>query len=330
MSRSVYLNAHRDAYDEKAGPIAPLFAEEVDARTSVATGYVELKATDKKLHDPYCEDLVRVAAASFVPEYVWVYLHEPTWGDAAPKELRLGEFDSWRAAHLAGHIAQTRGGLAFADQNKPKSDPPKREVDSRALLKQGREALQKGDPQRAITDSFDKVIDAFETAFKGTDRILYSTQTQEQALLYTALPNPEKRAVAVVNGDWADAYMMKGYALNELNRRAEARAALEAAVRLAPLDAQALSELAFTYQAMKNCDKSLELYARAATAAEIASSDQNRTEDLTKAWRGHGYCLVEQGQFDEAEALYNKCLVRDPSDSKSRGELDYIRRTRPH
>jgi Flp pilus assembly protein TadD len=46
--------------------------------------------------------------------------------------------------------------------------------------------------------------------------------------------------------------------------------------------------------------------------------------DLTRAWRGKAYCLVEQGHLDEAEQLYHKCLELDPNDSKAKNELKYI------
>jgi Flp pilus assembly protein TadD len=58
--------------------------------------------------------------------------------------------------------------------------------------------------------------------------------------------------------------------------------------------------------------------------AEIASDDATKTINLTRAWRGQGYCLVEQGKLNEAEAMYRKCLALDPKDNKARGELEYI------
>ena len=51
---------------------------------------------------------------------------------------------------------------------------------------------------------------------------------------------------------------------------------------------------------------------------------ERKLEDLGSAWRGEGYCLVEQGKLDEAEAIYRKALEANPKDQKSQGELRYI------
>jgi len=63
-------------------------------------------------------------------------------------------------------------------------------------------------------------------------------------------------------------------------------------------------------------------------AAEVGEPKSTKTTDLTLAWRGQGYCLVELGRFDEAEKLYKKCLALDPSDKKAKGELEYIKSKR--
>jgi tetratricopeptide (TPR) repeat protein len=76
---------------------------------------------------------------------------------------------------------------------------------------------------------------------------------------------------------WADAYLLKAYALTELKRVPEAQKALESAIALSPMNSQYLSELAFTYQAQKNCVKSIATYAQAASMAELASEDATKT-----------------------------------------------------
>lgn len=81
----------------------------------------------------------------------------------------------------------------------------------------------------------------------------------------------------------------------------------------------------FGYQAQKDCAKSIATYEEAAGLAELGSDEQSKTIDLTRAWRGEGYCLVEQGKLDLAEAMYKKSIALDPHDDKSRGELNYIR-----
>lgn len=194
------------------------------------------------------------------------------------------------------------------------------------LLLKGQDALKKGLPQKAITEFFDPVIDHYTQAFKGETKRIYSAQNQMQAIIYVALPSESQVGTEVIDGTWADAYLMKAYALTELGKLKEAQQALESAVALSPMNSQYLSELGYTYQAQKDCDKSISTYIQAASMAELGSDDTTKTADLTRAWRGEGYCLVEQGKLKEAEAMYEKSIALDPKDEKSKGELAYIRR----
>lgn len=193
-----------------------------------------------------------------------------------------------------------------------------------SLLVKGRDALKKGQAQKAITEYFDPVIQHYTDIYKGETKRIFSARNQMQAIMYVALPDDKKQGTEVIDGTWADAYLMKAYALTELGKLQEAREALESAIALSPMNSQYLSELGYTYQAMKDCDRSIEMYVQAASMAELASDDATKTTDLTRAWRGQGYCLVEQGKLEEAEAVYRKSLELDPKDEKSKGELNYI------
>jgi tetratricopeptide (TPR) repeat protein len=194
----------------------------------------------------------------------------------------------------------------------------------RALLVKGKERLQKGSAQKAIDDYFDPVIDHFVAAYKGTTKHIYSAQNQQQVIIYVALPDENHVGTEVLDGTWADAYLLKAYALTELGKLKEAQEALSAAIALSPMNSQYLAELAYTYQQMKDCDKSISTYDAAASMAELGSTEVTKTADLTRAWRGKGFCLVEQGKLKEAEAMYEQSLALDPNDSKSKGELNYI------
>jgi tetratricopeptide (TPR) repeat protein len=213
--------------------------------------------------------------------------------------------------------------IASAESTKkaPAVDPPSREHN---LLIKGRDALNKGAPQKAITEYFDPVIKHYTDIYKGETKRIYSARNQIQAIMYVALPDDNKQGTEVIDGTWADAYLMRAYALTELRKLKEARQALESAIALSPMNSQYLAELGYTYQAMKDCDKSIEMYSQAASMAELASDDATKATDLTRAWRGQGYCLVEQGKLEEAEAMYRKSLALDPKDDKSKGELNYI------
>jgi tetratricopeptide (TPR) repeat protein len=212
--------------------------------------------------------------------------------------------------------------MAFAENTKQPAVPTLSK--EHTLLVKGGDALKAHAPQKAIADYFDPVIQHYMEAYKGETKRIYSAQNQMQVIMYVALPDEKKLGTEVLDGTWADAYLMKAYALTELGKLKEAQQALESAIALSPMNSQYLSELGYTYQALKDCDKSIATYEQAASMAELASDDTTKTADLTRAWRGEGYCLVEQGKIKEAEAMYEKSLALNPNDDKSIGELKYI------
>jgi tetratricopeptide (TPR) repeat protein len=197
-------------------------------------------------------------------------------------------------------------------------------TNSQERLAQGRKLIETGEAQRAITECLQPVIDGYEkTPERGHTR-RYSAQNMVQAIIYAALPTDKDQSVEVKDGAWADAYLLKAYALIELKKIPDAQTALQAGIHLSPMNSRYQSELAYTYQVLKDCDKSIETYREAASAAELGSDDKAKLDDLGIAWRGEGYCLVEQGKLDEAEAIYRKALDANPDDRKSQGELQYI------
>ncbi len=210
-------------------------------------------------------------------------------------------------------------------EEKQASDEPSEDL--QALI-DGRRVLEDGDPQRAIKEFFDPVIQHYESVYSRSDSTIYSAQNMQQAVLYAALPGDGKQAVEVTDSTWADAYLMKAYALIELKKVEQAEPVLEKAIALSPMSSQYLSELAYVYQVEGDCGKSIATYEKAEAAADLGSDDETKTSDSTRALRGQGYCLVEQGKLDEAEAMYRKALAVDPSDSRSSAELEYIENLR--
>lgn len=119
MARANYVSKHESDYGGQAGLIVPTYDEELSARSTATQIYRELKAADSKLAIGYFEDLVRIDNAGFLPEYVWVYLHQDTW-KTAPEPERLKLFDEWRSSQLTDHKSQTHGRLLIGEPSKKK------------------------------------------------------------------------------------------------------------------------------------------------------------------------------------------------------------------
>lgn len=200
-------------------------------------------------------------------------------------------------------------------------------------LTAGMQLLQLRQPDRAITDYFDKVIAAYELRYKDEKFRPYTGRTRVERLLYllqaaNAKEEP-KRGAVIVAQHWSDAWYLKGYALVELKRPAEARSALEAALALAPRNSQYLGELGTVYLGQRDWPQAQKIFEQAEAAAKEFSPPEVKNKELSRAWRGLGYVYVEQGRWDDAEQIYLKCLELDRNDRRAQNELNYVRAQRP-
>jgi tetratricopeptide (TPR) repeat protein len=322
LSRARYVREHESEYDWKPGVIIPSFGEEVAALTDALKVYRELQQKSEPLQVPYFNDLERVSAQSYLREYVWTYLHENAW-DTPPDNLRFVDFLHWRATNLAQHLALPKGAIVFAIKGvEPPKDAPLWPREANMIL-QAKKVMDSGNKELAIAQYIDPVIYHYERTFH--DKVVFAAHNKAQLTLYGELAKQEKREVIITDRVWPDAYLMKAYLLADLRQVSDAQESLKKAVALSPQTAQYISELGYTYEAQGQCDRAITFYEQAASAAEVGSDDDHRKViDLTRAWRGKGYCLTEQGHFDEAEQLYRKCLELDPEDSKAKNELKYI------
>jgi hypothetical protein len=110
MARAAYRIEHKLPLPE-SGSIFSTFEEEIQARTSAAQIYQELKEKDKGLHDSYWETLSPIKSKGFMNAYVWTYLRQASWPESQqPKNLSA--FQAWSRSHLKNHKAITYGGLA--------------------------------------------------------------------------------------------------------------------------------------------------------------------------------------------------------------------------
>lgn len=171
---------------------------------------------------------------------------------------------------------------------------------------------------------------AYDRRYAREPRQKFCSYSREEVLAaMVGAAGAKQDAVAIGNG-WCDALFIKGFALADLRRYAEAAPVMERLVALAPYHAQYLSELGYVYQQQRDWPRSYALYTRARDASAMVR-DERRAYERGRALRGMGYALIEQGRWDEAEAIYRECLQLDPADPRALNELRYIQdqRARP-
>jgi tetratricopeptide (TPR) repeat protein len=196
------------------------------------------------------------------------------------------------------------------------------------LIDEARTLLTKKQPQAALANC-DKVIAAFKEHYANTKEKIYCARTSTESLSYLlqAAANSNKlgkKDAIVLSSTWASAYFLKGYALQELDRIADAKSALMEALELSPWNSLYLSELGSIYKLEKNWKEAQKTFDAAEEHAALSPDDLKATE-LGLARRGQGYVLVELGHLAEAEKKYVQCLKDDPNDKKAAAELEYVR-----
>ncbi|HET6631756.1 MAG TPA: hypothetical protein VFG73_03510 [Rhodanobacteraceae bacterium] len=155
----------------------------------------------------------------------------------------------------------------------------------------------------------------------------YCARDQMEALVYLGEAASRHVQALVLSPTWANAYFYRSSALTNLGRIAESQAALRKALALSPWNSLFLAEMGFIYEQQRRFEKSLELFKQAEAAVEF-SPESMRQLELAHALRGEGFSLTELHRFDQAEAKYRHALRLNPSDQRSKNELEYIRKKR--
>src|SRR3569623_2280539 len=84
-------------------------------------------------------------------------------------------------------------------------------------------AIKAGRPQEAV-DVLAPVIAAFDADQTKETRRLYCGMSMTESLAYMALPDPDKKSAVALPPGYCTALYLKGFALIDLNRIADARA----------------------------------------------------------------------------------------------------------
>ena len=113
FARMDFIGRNGGRYQRAPGVIVPIFDEEVFARSEAAKIYRNLKQANKSMESNYFNELEKIDAAGYMPEYVWRYLRRPEW--AAPADnLRTADFERWSRGNIsASHAPETKGRVIF-------------------------------------------------------------------------------------------------------------------------------------------------------------------------------------------------------------------------
>lgn len=135
-----------------------------------------------------------------------------------------------------------------------------------------------------------------------------------------------------VSSNICDAYFLKGFALVDLGRHAEALPNLETAIAMDPDNTHYLNEMGEWYKAARQWDQSLAFFTRASETSDLsldylddkAEAKRVRNDRLCRSYRGISFSQSELHHWDEARAALKKCLAIYPNDPGSLNEMTYI------
>jgi Tfp pilus assembly protein PilF len=192
-----------------------------------------------------------------------------------------------------------------------------------ALIERAATLIQERKPAEAIA-LLDQVIAAEETAHKGETRRVYSSRGPAETLLYMVQAAAAKQEAIAAGPQWGLATFLKGFALIDLGSAEAAGPLLARAAELSPANSQYLAEFGEWHKSRRDWAQAYAWFEKAEGAAAL-SPPHSQTPNRTRALRGMGFALIEQGKLDEAAKAFKKCLELDPNDAGAKQELDYIR-----
>ena len=186
---------------------------------------------------------------------------------------------------------------------------------------------QQGDAHAALT-LLDAAIALYEKTFAEEKRRIYAAHNPTETLYYLTTAAHHNEDAVVVEGLWADLWYLRAYTQMELGNLQAGKKDLDATLALAPAHAMAHNERGNYYTMEKEWDKA-EADFQAAIDLNFSDDAAEKQATTARAKRGLGYILIERGQWDAAQALYEGILADNPNDEKAQQELQYIQQNRP-
>jgi tetratricopeptide (TPR) repeat protein len=241
----------------------------------------------------------------------------------------------WLLASSAGAIAAGTAATPSANNISvvvPTEGTPAdaRDVAAQRRVEEANDLIQAKRPEAALP-ILDAVLADFATRFPAGQSRYYVARTDNESTHYLVLsllgPEAGKTGTSVLRNAWSYAWYRKGYALVELQRPAEARAALDQALALSPVNALILIERAEASKLLRDWPTAMAFYREAEAAAEFSPEGEASLE-RSQAMRGQAFVYIEVGQLDDAEKVLRACLKLNARDARAQQELDYIAKLR--
>ena len=178
----------------------------------------------------------------------------------------------------------------------------------------------------------DKVLADYAARFPAGSTRWYVARTDDESAYYLGLSlmlgsGDDQGKASILRNGWSYAWYRKGYALLELGRTAEARAALDAGLALSPSNSTLLLERAEVSKLERDWNAAMELYRAAEEAASLNPASE-QVREKSQAMRGQAFVHIERGDLDAAEEILEACLKLDASDARAKEELAYIAKLR--
>ncbi len=226
--------------------------------------------------------------------------------------MRLLLIISLVAMSVAGNVARA---AAAADMDEWQTQ-----------VEKAHDALFDTKPEEAVR-IVDPIIAAFDAQNTDNTKDYFCAEGPVQTLLLAGQGAANKRNTIIMHGALCNALFIKGFALIDLNRSAEAGAYLERAAAMAPLEAHYANEYAEWHKSRRNWQKSFDLFEKARDAAAYAP-EKYRPEFEARSLRGMGFTKIELGDLDLAEKYFRDSLKLVPKHQGALQELDYIKTLR--
>ncbi|MCW8132503.1 MAG: tetratricopeptide repeat protein [Planctomycetota bacterium] len=195
-------------------------------------------------------------------------------------------------------------------------------VENRALLAKAFKDMRAGD-LAAAEKGLKEAQAKFQALCKDPKKTYVSVANRKELEAYKK-DHPDQDVAWI---DWSYLETMHMLAFVAASKR-DFKAALDYLAqeeKVAPFSAAAHNERGYIFNHMGKYKEAVEEYKKGKALAE--RFETGRT-DLPIALRGMGFALIELGQLDEAQKVFEQSLKIDPNNSTAKNELLYIEQMR--